>query len=69
MKQRWVGHVVHMRKINTHKTFIGTHKVKDHLEDISIDWRMTLKYICKKQDDRMSTGLMQLWIETTAGPL
>jgi hypothetical protein len=38
----------HVEDKHTQRTFVGTDKVKDRLEDVSINWRIILKYICKK---------------------
>jgi hypothetical protein len=53
----------HVEDKHTQKTFVGTQRVKDYLEDVSIDWRMILKYICKKQDDRVSVNWINVALD------
>jgi hypothetical protein len=48
-KARAEEHVVCLdEKTNAHRYLVGNLKEKDHLEDLGIDRRMTIKWISKK---------------------
>ena len=47
----------------------GNLKGRGQLRDISVDWRILLKWILKKFDGRMLIGLIRLRIGTNGGLL
>jgi len=47
----------------------GDMKVEDHLEDLSTDERIILKWILKKQDGMAWTGLIWIKKQTSGGRL
>jgi len=49
-RMRWVVHVAHMGRV------VGNLREREHLEDLDIDGRIILRWICRKWDVRAWTG-------------
>jgi hypothetical protein len=47
-----------------YRVLVGKPEGKNHLEDRDIDWRIIIKWICKKWDVWAWTGLIWLRIGT-----
>ena len=48
-------------KRNAYKYLVGNLKERNHLEDLGVDGRMTLKWKLNKQDARMCVSFIWLW--------
>jgi hypothetical protein len=63
---KWAGHVEHMReKENVYRILAGITE-RTHLEDLSTDGTIILKWILKKQERMLWTGLTYLRMGTEA---
>ena len=63
---KWEGHVEHVgEKGNVFRNFMVKTEQK-HLEDLSTDWTKILKWILKKQEGIVWTGLTYLRMGTQA---
>jgi len=49
---------------NAYKYLVGNFKERNHLEDLGVDGRMTLKWTLNKQDARMWVSFIWLQRET-----
>ena len=58
-RMRWVGHVASMGHEKYIQGFGGELRERDHLEDVSVDGRIILKWIFKKWDEEAWIGLVQ----------
>jgi hypothetical protein len=62
-RMRWAGHVARMGRGEVHTKFwCGNLRERDLLEDPGVDWRIILKWIFKKWDVGVRTGLGWPWI-------
>jgi hypothetical protein len=41
---------------NNVKILVWKYNVKDHLEDLEVDWRIILRYIVRKEDGRLGSS-------------
>jgi len=63
---RWTGHVARMmERIGS----CGNLRERDHLEDSDVDGRIILRWILRKSDVGLWSGLIWLWIGTGGGHL
>jgi hypothetical protein len=57
-----------MEEMRMHAKFwLESLKVRDHSEDLSVDWKIILKRILGKYDLKMFTGLIWLKIGASGG--
>jgi hypothetical protein len=69
-RTRWAGHVARMGREEVHTGFWwGNLKERDHLEDGGVDGRIILRWIFKKWDVGLWTGLIWLRIGRGGGLL
>jgi hypothetical protein len=67
---RWVGHVARIRRGIVHTgIWWGNLVERGHFEDLRVDGRISLKWIFKKWDAEVWTGLIWLRIGTDGGRL
>ena len=67
---RWAGHVAHMgERRGIYRVFMGKPEERDHLGDPGVDERIILRWIIRKQDVGVWTGLSWLRISTCGGQL
>ena len=67
---RWAGYVARMGIGDAYTTFwLGNLRVRDHLGDLGIDRRIILRWIFRKWDVGVWTGLILLRIGTGGGHL
>jgi len=65
---RWMGMWCIWGRGEVHMGFwLGNLRERNHLEDLGVDGRMTLKWISKKWDGRACTGL--IWLRMAGGGL
>jgi len=55
-RTRWAVHVAHMGRV------VGNLRERDHFEDLGINGRIILRWICRKWDVRAWTG--SVWLRT-----
>ena len=56
---RWAGHVARMEeRRGAYRVWVGRPDAKDHLEGLSINVRIILKWIFKKWDGKAWSGLI-----------
>ena len=67
-KSRRAGHVARMGERHT-RFWRGKLRERNHLEDPSVDGRIILRWICRKQDVGTLTGLIWVKIGTGGGLL
>jgi hypothetical protein len=64
----WVGHVACVgERRSAYRIFVGTPEGKSHLEDLGMDGKSLLKWICKKWDGKVWIGLVWLRMGTRGG--
>jgi len=69
-KMRWAGHVARMgQRRGAYGVLVGNPEGKTILEDPSADWRIISRWIFRKWDVGLWTGLIWLRIETGGGHL
>ena len=69
-RMRWAGHVVRMEEgRGVHKVLVGNLRERDHLGDQNVDGRIILRWILRKCEGVMGTGLGWLRIGTDGGRL
>jgi len=69
-RMRWARHVARMGTVEAYTGFWWRNlRERDHLEDPSVDGRMILRWICRKWDVGLWTGLSWLRIGTGGGNL
>jgi len=56
-------------KIGASGVLLGHRRQRDHLEDLSVDGRIKLKWTCKREDWEARTGLIWLRIGKGGGHL
>jgi hypothetical protein len=65
-RMRWAGHVARMGE---ERVLVGKPEGRDHWEDPGVDGRVILRWIFRKRDVGVWTGLGWLRIETGGGQL
>jgi hypothetical protein len=69
-RMRWAGHVARMGKGETRTGFwCGNLRERDHLGDPDVDGRIILRWIFRKWDMGVWTGLSWRKIQTSGGHL
>ena len=69
-KTRSAGHVAHKgERRGICRVLVGNLRIKDHLGDPGVDGRIILRWIFRKWDVRLWTGLSWLRIGTGGGHL
>jgi len=67
---RWAGQVACMGRVEVYTGFCwGNVRVRNHLQDLGIDGRIILRWVFRKWDVRIWTGLSWLRIGTGGGHL
>ena len=56
-------------RIGTYRFWWGNQREKDHLEDPGLDGRIILRWIFRKWNEGVCTGLIWVWIGTGGGHL
>jgi len=69
-RMRWAGHVACMgERRGVYRVLVGKPEERDHLEDPGVYGRIILRWICRKWDLWVWTGLIWLRIGTGGGHL
>jgi len=69
-RMRWAGHVARMgERRDVYRVLVGKPEGKNHVEDPGVDGRIILRWIFRKWNVRVWTGLMWLRIGTSGGHL
>jgi hypothetical protein len=67
-RMRWAGHAARMgERRNAYRILVGKPEGKSYYEDLDVGVRMILKWILKRYDEVVWTGLIWLRIETSGG--
>jgi len=69
-RMKWVGHVAHMSEgREVHRVLVGNLRERDHWGDPDADGRIILRWIFRKREGVVRTGLSWLRIGTGGGHL